>query len=50
MRSKTSIKEGVSKVTKLDSTLSKNSKETADTFNQRFQSVFIREDDGPLLI
>ena len=48
MRSQTSIKEGVNKVVKSDGSLSRNSKETADTFNQRFQSVFIREDDGPL--
>ena len=48
LRSKTSIKEGVSKVVRPDGTLSRNLKETGDTINQSFQSVFVREGDEPV--
>ena len=48
LRSQTTIKEGVSRVIKPDGTLSKNLKETGDTINQMFQSVFVREGDEPV--
>ncbi|CAL4141793.1 unnamed protein product, partial [Meganyctiphanes norvegica] len=48
LRSKTSIKEEVSKVTKANGTLSINTKETVDTMNRTFQSVFVREGNEPV--
>ena len=46
MRSQTTIKEKVTRVTKTDGSLSSSWKETADTFNSTFQSVFVIEGDG----
>ncbi|CAL4151336.1 unnamed protein product [Meganyctiphanes norvegica] len=48
LRSKTSIKEEVSKVTKANGSLSINTKETVDTMNRTFQSVFVREGNEPV--
>ena len=48
LRSKTTIKESVTSVRKPDGTLSESTKETADTINFTFQSVFVKEDGGPL--
>ena len=47
-RSKTTIKEKVSRVTKTDGTLTETKKDTADTINLTFQSVFVNEGDEPL--
>ena len=48
LRSQTTIKEGVSRVMKPDGTLTESLKETGDTINQMFQSVFIREGNEPV--
>lgn len=47
-RSQTSIKEEVSKVVKEDGEVTTSKKETADVMNVTFQSVFVREGDGPV--
>ena len=44
IRSKSKVKENVTKVRKPNGELSKNDQETADVFNNAFQSVFVVED------
>ena len=48
LRSQTSIKEGVTRVVKADGSLSTDLKDTGNTINQMFQSVFVREGDEPV--
>ena len=48
LRSQTTIKEGVSRVCKPDGSLTESLKDTSDTFNYVFQSVFVREGDEPV--
>ena len=48
LRSQTTIKEGVSRVCKPDGSLTESLKDTSDTFNKVFQSVFVREGDEPV--
>ena len=45
IRSKSKVKENVTKVRKSNGELSRNDKETANTFNKAFQSVYVTEDD-----
>ena len=47
-RSLTSIKESVSCVIRPDGSLTNNRKDTANIMNITFQSVFVREGDGPV--
>ena len=47
-RSLTTIKDDVASVTTSDGSLSRSKKESADTINATFQSVFVREGDGPI--
>ena len=48
MRSQTTIKEFVNRVRKPNGELTINLKETAETMNSTFHSVFIREEEGPI--
>ena len=47
-RSLTSIKENVSCVQRPDGSLTNSKKDTANIMNSTFQSVFVREGDGPI--
>ena len=47
-RSKTTIKEGVSRIRKSDGTLSTNNQESSTALNEAFQSTFTIEPPGPI--